>query len=158
LNRRKLFELGQREFDRSARYHTDLSVILLDLDRFKKINDSFGHHSGDRVLEGIASLISRSIRQIDLFGRYGGEEFVVLLPDTSSAEALETAERLRLLVSELNIETERGVLTVTVSLGVATLTPDVPSLANFIDQADQAMYAAKQAGRNRVAAYRELIY
>jgi diguanylate cyclase (GGDEF)-like protein/PAS domain S-box-containing protein len=152
-NRRKLFEMGRREFDRALRYQTQFSVILLDLDRFKKINDTFGHPVGDRVLAAMASLISRSVREVDLFGRYGGEEFVILLPDTSCDKAQEVAERLRLLVSELSFKTERGILKVTVSLGVATLASSIPSLAVLIDHADQAMYTAKQAGRNRVAVY-----
>lgn len=149
-NRRRLFEMGQREFDRTRRYHEPLSAILLDLDHFKKINDTFGHNAGDRVLAGIAALIKNSVRDVDLFGRYGGEEFVLLLPNQSEQQALEVAERLRALVENLHFQTERGELHVTISLGIALLTADIPSLATLIDRADQAMYAAKQAGRNRV--------
>jgi diguanylate cyclase (GGDEF)-like protein/PAS domain S-box-containing protein len=153
FNRRRLFELGERELERSRRYQMPLSAILLDIDHFKKINDTYGHTTGDRVLTGIAAVISRNIREIDLFGRYGGEEFVVLLPQAEFGPAREVAERLRMLVSELSFHTERGELSVTISLGIAGITAEVHSLATLIDRADQAMYAAKQAGRNRVAEY-----
>jgi diguanylate cyclase (GGDEF)-like protein/PAS domain S-box-containing protein len=152
-NRRKLFEMGQREFDRARRYGTPLAAILLDIDRFKKVNDTYGHNAGDRVLARIAATISGNVREVDLFGRYGGEEFVLLLPHSSQDSAAEVAERLRRLVEELRFETDRGVMSVTISLGIAMLTPDIPSLATLIDRADQAMYAAKQAGRNRVEIY-----
>lgn len=152
-NRRRLFELGQREFELARRYGTPLAAILLDIDKFKKINDSFGHHAGDHVLSGIASTISQNVREVDLFGRYGGEEFVLLLPQSDRKSAYEVAERLRSLVEELRFETERGVLQVTISLGIAQLSKETVSLATLIDHADQAMYAAKQAGRNRVEVY-----
>jgi diguanylate cyclase (GGDEF)-like protein/PAS domain S-box-containing protein len=153
-NRRRLFELGQREFERARRYGPPLSAILLDIDHFKKVNDSYGHSAGDRVLAGIASAINANVREVDLFGRYGGEEFVVLLPQSDIGAAVEAAERLRALIEALTIDTERGALRVTISLGVAQLEPGIPSLATLIDRADQAMYAAKQAGRNRVEVYR----
>jgi diguanylate cyclase (GGDEF)-like protein/PAS domain S-box-containing protein len=153
MNRRRLFELGRREMELSRRYGTSLAAILLDIDRFKKINDTYGHTAGDRVLAGIASEINHNIREVDLFGRYGGEEFVILLPSTSRQAALDVAERVRELVAGLHFETERGPLEVTISLGVAMLTADAPSLATLIDRADQAMYAAKQNGRNRVEMY-----
>lgn len=153
MNRRRLFELGRREMELSRRYGTALAAILLDIDRFKKINDTYGHTAGDRVLTGIAATISHNIREIDLFGRYGGEEFVILLPSTSTKAAREVAERVRELVAGLRFDTERGPLEVTISLGVAMLTAEIPSLATLIDRADQAMYSAKQAGRNRVEVY-----
>jgi diguanylate cyclase (GGDEF)-like protein/PAS domain S-box-containing protein len=153
FNRRRLFELGHRELERSRRYQLPLAAILLDIDHFKKINDTYGHNTGDRVLAGIASLISRNIRGIDLFGRYGGEEFVVLLPQTDRQCGLEVAERLRSLVADLLFKTNRGTISVTISLGVALITEGIPSLATLIDRADQAMYSAKQAGRNRVEIY-----
>jgi diguanylate cyclase (GGDEF)-like protein len=153
FNRRRLFELGERELERSRRYQVPLSAILLDIDHFKKINDTFGHTIGDQVLTGIAVTISRNIREIDLFGRYGGEEFVALLPQSELSSAREVAERLRGLVAGLQLNTDRGVLSVTISLGIANIVPEVQSLAALIDRADQAMYAAKQAGRNQVAEY-----
>jgi diguanylate cyclase (GGDEF)-like protein/PAS domain S-box-containing protein len=153
FNRRRLFELGQRELERSRRYQSPLAAILLDIDRFKKINDTYGHNTGDRVLAGIASLISQNIREVDLFGRYGGEEFVILFPETDRQAGLEVAERLRSLVANQNFKTDRGSISVTISLGVALLTEIIPSLATLIDRADQAMYSAKQAGRNRVEIY-----
>lgn len=153
-NRRRLFELGEFEFERARRYKKPLAAVLLDIDHFKQVNDTYGHHAGDRVLAALARAIQAGVRQIDLFGRYGGEEFVLLLPEADLAAAAEVAERLCARVENLRIQTDRGVLQVTVSLGVAMLTPGVPSLANLIDRADQAMYAAKQAGRNRVELYR----
>jgi diguanylate cyclase (GGDEF)-like protein len=153
LNRRRLFELGRLELDRSRRYKMPLSVILLDLDHFKKVNDTFGHPTGDRVLAGLASAISRNIREVDLFGRYGGEEFVILLPQSSLASAQEAAERLREMVAGLQFQTNQGILRVTISLGIAELTDHVQTLAALIDRSDQAMYAAKLAGRNRVEVY-----
>jgi diguanylate cyclase (GGDEF)-like protein/PAS domain S-box-containing protein len=153
FNRHRLFELGQREYERARRYKTPLAAILLDIDHFKKINDTYGHNTGDRVLAGMAAAIRRRLREVDLFGRYGGEEFVVLLPQTEHDPALEVAERLRGLVAGLNFDTDQGLLSVTISLGVVMMSPDIPSLATLIDRADQAMYAAKQAGRNRVKMY-----
>lgn len=153
LNRRRFFELGQLELDRSRRYHLDLAAILLDIDHFKKINDTYGHTTGDRVLSGIAQIIGQNIREVDLFGRYGGEEFVILLPQSDSQSAGEAAERLRELVAELKFSTDRGPFAVTISLGIAQLTPDVQALAALIDRADQAMYSAKQAGRNCLVIY-----
>jgi diguanylate cyclase (GGDEF)-like protein len=155
-NRRRLFELGQREFESARRYNRPLCALLLDIDLFKNTNDTYGHSAGDIVLAGIASAIRRSVREIDIFGRYGGEEFVLLIPHAELPQAVEVAERLRALVESLRFTTERGVLQVTISLGVACLTSDVPSLASLIDRADQAMYAAKQAGRNHVEVYLEV--
>lgn len=149
-NRRRLFELGEIEFEKARRHHLPLAAILLDIDWFKKVNDTYGHTTGDRVLAGIAQAIDANIRDIDLFGRYGGEEFVVLLPMTGREAALEVANRLMALVAGLQFESERGPFSVTISLGIATLTDETQSLATLIDRADQAMYAAKQAGRCRV--------
>lgn len=152
-NRRRLFELGQIEFEKARRHGLPLAAILLDIDHFKKINDTYGHTTGDRVLAGIAKTISGNIRDIDLFGRYGGEEFVALLLLTEREAALEVSNRLLSLVSGLKFESEHGPFSVTISLGIAMLTEKTPSLAILIDRADQAMYAAKQAGRNRVEIY-----
>lgn len=149
-NRRSLFDLGEREFERSRRYQLPLSAILLDIDHFKKVNDTYGHTVGDAVLAGIASAINRNIREIDVFGRYGGEEFVILLAQSDIPSAREVAERLRTLVADLSFNSDGETLSVTISLGIACITADVPSLSALIDRADQAMYAAKQAGRNRV--------
>jgi len=149
-NRRSLFELGEREFERARRYQLPLSVILLDIDHFKKVNDTYGHTVGDQVLSGIALAISRNIREIDVFGRYGGEEFVVLLPQADTSSAREVAERLRALIADLEFGDEAKPLRVTISLGISSATAEVQSLSGLIDRADQAMYAAKQAGRNQV--------
>jgi len=155
LNRRRLFELGNLELERSRRYQLDFSAILLDIDHFKKINDTYGHTTGDKVLRGLAELISHNIREVDLFGRYGGEEFVVRLPQSNAMCAKEAAERLRELAAKLQFYTDKGMLQLTISLGIAELSSDIYSLAALIDRADQAMYMAKQAGRNRVAVFED---
>ncbi len=153
FNRRRLLELGQREYERARRYGLPFAAVLLDIDGFKKVNDTYGHIAGDRVLAGIAAAISRHIREVDIFGRYGGEEFIVFLPQADRRAALEVAERLRALVAQQIFETDREKISVTISLGVALLSDDTLSLAALIGRTDKAMYAAKQAGRNRVELY-----
>lgn len=147
-NRRALFLLGRREVERAKRFGRPLTAIMFDLDHFKRVNDLYGHAVGDQVLAQVARLCQGELRQTDLLGRYGGEEFVVLLPETSLSDAWQTAERLRQRVARTLIETDRGPLHITVSLGVAALPRAQLSLEKLIEQADQALYAAKQAGRN----------
>lgn len=149
-NRRGLFEMGQREIERYRRFGRPLSIIILDIDHFKEINDSFGHAIGDQVLRGLAYCIRQHIREVDSLGRYGGEEFVILLPETPREAAAQAAERLRLQIASSPIQTTNGVLTITVSLGVAQFNEKTADLDALIDRADAAMYAAKQSGRNRV--------
>ena len=148
-NRRRLFELGEQEFNRSKRYGRPLSAIMLDLDHLKTVNDSFGHTVGDQVLIQIADNCRNGVRGVDVPCRYGGEEFMVLLPETEMEEAYAIAERLREF-TELNpIETSVGLLPVTVSVGVATLDDTCSSLQELLDRADFAQYASKDDGRNR---------
>ena len=150
-NRRQLFELGQREFNRACRFERPLSAIMLDVDHFKRVNDRLGHAAGDQVLFLLAQGLQQNIRDIDILGRYGGEEFVVLLPETSLPEAMEAAERLRAQVEGALAQSEYGWLAITISMGVACLSPGIQDLSFLIAHADQAMYDAKNAGRNRVA-------
>jgi diguanylate cyclase (GGDEF)-like protein len=150
LNRRHFFELAGREFDRARRYRHPLSALMTDIDRFKQFNDRYGHATGDQVLRSVAKLCRKSLRDIDIIGRYGGEEFAVILPETGVEAAWHAAERLRRSVAAMQIETDHGRLSVTLSVGVAAATPDCPNLQTLVERADAAMYLAKDAGRNVV--------
>ena len=149
-NRRTFLQRAESEFERSRRYQRPLSVLMLDVDHFKNVNDSYGHETGDRVLRVLADACRKSLRQQDVVGRYGGEEFVAFLPETSSEIAQEVAERLRESVAALGVASPSGVVKVTVSIGVATAGRSTAAVAQLINAADQAMYEAKQQGRNRV--------
>lgn len=153
-NRRAFFEQAEREFKKSQRYGRPLALIMIDLDYFKKTNDTLGHLAGDRVLQAVAAEIKKTLRAAssDRVCRYGGEEFLVLLAETGAAAAAAAAERLRRRVAELRVETDSGEAAVTISLGVAGFQGEPgTTLEQLISRADDAMYAAKAAGRNRVA-------
>ena len=150
-NRRYFFELAEIELRRTRRYQKNLSLVMLDIDNFKRVNDEFGHSYGDKVLQKISQCMREEMRDLDLVGRYGGEEFIILLPETSLEDALEAAERLRKAIegnSEIN---PQGQSIVTVSLGVAGLEGDTRTFDDLIQQADKALYRAKQAGKNQVS-------
>jgi diguanylate cyclase (GGDEF)-like protein len=148
-NRRAFFGLAGREFARARRFHTPLSAVMLDVDHFKAINDTQGHAVGDQVLQVVAQRCAQNIREIDILGRYGGDEFVLVLPGTDRAEAYQLAERLRQCVVGV-VEIGSSALTLTVSLGVASLTETMPNIANLLEHADAALYRAKEVGRNRI--------
>ncbi len=150
-NRRGLFELGQREVDRAYRFNRPLAAIMLDIDYFKQINDTYSHAIGDQVLKELATRCRKHLRDLDILGRYGGEEFAILLPETDMQSAYLVAERLRKTMLEDPVQTDRGPITVTISLGVTAATQESPYLTILLDRADTATYAAKQAGRNQVA-------
>ncbi|MFB6285187.1 MAG: diguanylate cyclase [Candidatus Bipolaricaulia bacterium] len=149
-NRRGLTELGRRELERARRFNHALSVLMFDLDRFKAVNDTHGHGVGDSVLVGIADRCRGKLRDVDILGRYGGEEFVALLPETDLGQASEVAERLRQEVGRQPFETEAGTLSVTISVGVAAWSSDIDDLDELLAHADGALYEAKASGRNRV--------
>jgi len=149
-NRRHFMETATYEFERSRRYSIPLSLLMMDADRFKSINDCFGHHIGDEVLKALAMIGRRQLREVDLFARLGGEEFAILLPQTDFIAARVAAERLRQAIAEDAVETEQGLLNFTVSLGLASLDPTTVDLEDLLRQADMALYQAKQNGRNRV--------
>ena len=149
-NRRGLFELGQREIDRAARFNRPLTALMIDLDHFKRVNDTYGHAVGDQVLRAVAECCRNNIREIDVAGRYGGEEVVILLPENDRVAASQVAERLRQAISATPAATERGDIAITISVGVAALAAGDHDLAALIHRADVALYAAKQGGRNRV--------
>jgi diguanylate cyclase (GGDEF)-like protein len=150
-NRRRFFDLAEQEFERSRRYNRPLSLIMLDIDHFKRVNDTYGHAAGDTVLERLAQLCQKSLREVDVFARYGGEEFVILLPETTSQEALLTAERIRQLVARTPIEIASDSLTITISFGIVELDKSCKNVEELLDRSDQAMYASKRNGRNRVS-------
>ncbi len=149
-NRLSFFEFAEHEFLVATRYGYALTVIMLDLDRFKQINDLFGHDIGDQVLVQVSQTMQLQLRAPDLLARYGGEEFIAMLPATDIAQACIVAERIREQIDTLAVATEHGIARVTVSVGVAAITPGDASIDHVIQRADEALYAAKQAGRNRV--------
>ncbi len=155
-NRRYFIAQAKKELTRSIRYPHPVALLMLDIDHFKDVNDQYGHLVGDEVLIEIANRIRRSLRKVDIPGRYGGEEFVVLLPETDLDEARQAAERLRLSITTKPTNTSRLTVLVTVSIGVASMfTGESLTMNELIERADLALYHAKQNGRNRVEAYNE---
>ncbi len=150
-NRRSLFELGRVEFARAQRMKRPFCCMLLDLDHFKQINDEYGHLIGDHVLQEFAVRCKNSVREVDLVGRYGGEELIILLPETDRETSIQVAERLRAAIATVPIEVFDQEIPLTVSIGVATQDENTTDLETLIARADQAMYIAKHKGRNRVA-------
>lgn len=151
FNRRYLTEILDGEFFRARRNNEYLSLVIVDIDYFKKVNDTYGHQNGDIVLAAVASLAQRQLRAYDSAARYGGEEFVLVIPGTSLIGGAMVAERLRQAVLEHSFPAPMEDLTVTVSAGVATYpSPQVDSVDSLFRQADEALYRAKQSGRNRV--------
>lgn len=149
-NRSHFYELATHEFAIATRYDQPLAICMLDVDHFKQINDRYGHLIGDQVLSTVAQTAARQIRAADCIGRFGGEEFILLLPNTDVSSGLMLAERLRVSIAALRIQTEKGEITVTISLGVAGRQPADTVIERLIDRADQALYAAKRQGRNCV--------
>jgi diguanylate cyclase (GGDEF)-like protein len=150
-NRRSIFELSRVEFSRAHRLNRPICCMMLDLDHFKEINDSYGHQAGDDVLQEFAKRCKSSIREMDLIGRYGGEELIIILPETNLITALQIAERMCESIAELPITILNGEINATVSVGVAAKDENTAQLETLIARADQAMYIAKHKGRNRVA-------
>lgn len=156
FNRRHLFELGEREFGRAQRYNRPLSAIMLDIDEFKRVNDNYGHMVGDQVLRVVAERCKSNIREVDILGRYGGEEFTIILPEATRQDAYNICERLRRHVAIMPITTTAGALKITISLGTASLSVETPNLVKLIECADIAMYEAKRSGRNKACAFEEI--
>lgn len=151
-NRRHFFALAAREFGLAVRHTRPMTVFMIDLDHFKEINDRFGHAAGDRVLQAMAVSFRTALRQTDLIGRYGGEEFAALLSDTDEREARRIAERLRAEAAALHTEWGEHKLGCTLSLGIAHLDSSRDfSVEALIERADQALFRAKLAGRNQLA-------
>jgi len=150
FNHRYFMELGLREFERVKRYGRSLSLILLDVDHFKKVNDSYGHTVGDRALQALAQICLKTIRKVDVLARIGGEEFAVLLPETGLERACLAAERLRRNVSHTILVTNKTELGLTLSLGVGSVTDETKDFGDLLRIVDSALYAAKRNGRDRV--------
>ncbi len=144
----------QEEIHRAERYNKPLSVVMVDLDRFKKINDTYGHDAGDRALKTISQFFQKNIRDIDAIGRYGGEEFVMLIPDADKKAAFCLAERLRKELAKVKLE---DLPPITISLGIATYPSDGTDIEELIKKADAAMYEAKRKGRNRAVKFSRAI-
>jgi len=150
-NRRHFFDLAEKQFALANRNQQPLAALIVDLDHFKLFNDNYGHVVGDQVLRETARLMCTALRETDIIGRYGGEEFSIVLPDTTTKAAVFVAERLRSQVSDTPMPTEAGDMTIHLSIGVAGMSKETPTLHSLIVRADQAMYLAKRAGRNTVA-------
>ena len=159
-NRRHFFILANQVLHQAQRYRRNMSVMLLDLDHFKYINDTYGHLVGDDVLRAISALFRTTMRQVDILGRYGGEEFVMLLPETNLADAHWTAERLRVAIEKALLQTSLGEINITLSIGITEIDLNSnDSLDLMLNRADHCLYAAKSAGRNTVkcfAAYEQV--
>jgi diguanylate cyclase (GGDEF)-like protein/PAS domain S-box-containing protein len=162
-NRRYWFKLAEHEFEVALRYRQPLSVIMIYIDRFKHVNDMCGHAVGDQMLERVAQVACTELRSVDVIGRYGGDEFIIVLPMTTAQQAYPVAERIRTGVVGIRVESDKGQVAVTLSIGIAEmlLAPlaehlrEVESIERVIHRADEAMYAAKAAGRNRTLTWTE---
>jgi len=149
-NRRALFERGDLELSRADRIHNNLTLILLDCDYFKNVNDEYGHQVGDELLKHICKVCNQEIRSIDFLGRYGGEEFIIILPDCDIDGGIEIAKRIQKSLKENNLTIEDEELIVTLSMGISMLTDENETFEQLIHKADKAMYTAKENGRNRI--------
>jgi diguanylate cyclase (GGDEF)-like protein len=148
-NKKRLDQLVQKEIPRAVRHNRELSLLMVDIDHFKDVNDTYGHLAGDSVLRDLAGILQKRLRPDDELGRYGGEEFAAVLPETSLAGAVKIAEDLRSLVEEHRFIVEGEQIRVTVSIGAATLKTGM-ELKSFFRAADEMLYKAKNSGRNRV--------
>lgn len=148
-NRRQIIADLQREVTACNRYHRQLTIFMLDIDHFKRVNDSFGHAAGDRVLQVLAQRLMGGIREVDKVGRYGGEEFIILLPGTGEKPASKMADRLLGLVREMEIDVDQQILKITVSIGIAEYQIGEENWEELLNRADLALYQSKENGRDR---------
>lgn len=153
FNRRRFLELAEQEFAKARRYGRPLTLLMLDLDHFKDINDTYGHDVGDIVLQSIAETSVEQLRDTDIMGRIGGEEFAVILPETDIHQAQEAAERIRSSIEKTPVTTPAGDLQLTISVGISAYGKETEEFKNMLKQADTALYAAKHAGRNTVKSF-----
>ncbi len=150
LNRRAVDDGARREISRARRTGTPLALLVLDIDHFKRVNDVYGHRGGDESLRAFVAMLQTGLRQIDLLGRIGGEEFVMFLPDTTTEEAAKAAERLRAIVEATAVPFEEHEIRLTMTTGVTQLLPDEESWEGMLSRADEALYTGKREGRNRI--------
>jgi diguanylate cyclase (GGDEF)-like protein len=150
INRRAFFSDGEQLLQQAKRYNHPLSLIMLDVDDFKKVNDTFGHAAGDDVLVSLANIIKNHVRGVDVVGRLGGEEFAIILPETILSDAVELAERLRIGIEKTSVSSGKSDVSITSSFGLSALAQDKMSLEELIKKADEYLYQAKRNGRNRV--------
>ncbi|HEX2981682.1 MAG TPA: GGDEF domain-containing protein, partial [Anaerolineaceae bacterium] len=156
FNRRQFFDLAEHELERSRRYGHPMSLIILDIDDFKRVNDHYGHRAGDQVLQTVTQALDGQLRDSDIIGRYGGEEFTILLPETDAPHAVEAAERLRQIAAKCSVDTGHGLAQVTISLGVVCAQPsDTLNVDQILEHADRALYSAKHNGRNQACLWVE---
>jgi len=153
-NRRYALQLAEREIERARRYRRSLAMILADIDHFKRVNDTYGHLVGDEVLHELAQRCQRQLRDFDILGRYGGEEFLIVLPEANAEAALGVAERLRRAIAETPFNGGDRSIQVTLSLGVVAFTQDHPDLNEWLKQVDAALYQAKERGRNQAVLWK----
>lgn len=154
INRRYFIDHCQQELTRTLRYGHPLSLLMLDIDHFKKVNDTYGHLAGDQVLQALAACCQAQLREVDIAGRIGGEEFTILLPETDAGEACEVAERLRQMLADLGVAQSDGPpIRFTVSIGVACVGAATNTIDQLLQHADEALYQAKNNGRNRVCLF-----
>jgi diguanylate cyclase (GGDEF)-like protein len=149
-NRRQLMEVLEKEARRNQRHQRPLSVLMLDVDRFKKLNDTHGHLAGDEVLRKLAWILKQEIRNVDHAARYGGEEFLIMLPETNIDGASEVGERIRARIEQEKLAFDGTEVKVTASIGIACCPVEGEAAETLIGRADEALYKAKRAGRNRV--------
>lgn len=156
-NRRAFFEYGQKLINQTAQHSASLSLIMIDIDFFKKLNDHYSHALGDQALIAFADTLTSNLRQSDIIGRLGGEEFAVFLPNTDEENAITIAETLRILISQITLPHEQSIVQFTASLGVVEATQATPTVDSILAQADKALYYSKHNGRNRVTAYSKIV-
>ena len=149
-NHRTLRELGQSELLRSRRMNHELALLMFDIDRFKHVNDTYGHAAGDKVLNLLGNQALRTCRSIDIVARMGGDEFVMLLPETSAENAVIVAGRLQRIVAQEACEWDGQQIKITLSIGLTALTPDDREFESLLRRADDALYEAKRTGRDRL--------
>ncbi len=152
FNKRYFIETLERELSRARRYDRPLALVMFDIDHFKQCNDTFGHRAGDFVLREVSDVVRERARKVDVLARYGGEEFAMILPEIDIRGATAFAEKIRAMIGESKFMFEGRHIPVTISIGVAELTPDVATYDDLIKRADARLYKAKQTGRNRVVA------
>ena len=151
-NRRSLLERAELEFSRAQRHHKPLTIVMVDVDHFKRVNDDYGHGVGDEVIKLVAKILAAEVRRHDVVARYGGEEFALLLSETNALQAHIMAERCRSRIESAELRVGGAHISVTASVGIADLPrAGVTRIEGLVDRADRALYEAKQNGRNRVS-------